>query len=203
MTQTASTETKHSRTLANLRRTICLALPDHDVMLHETALTSEYGMSRTPIRQVLQRLAYERLVETRSGVGTVVTPLLAAHRGRDHLVHRGLVEAASLLDIPELSIAQHSDIAALGGMADLMEKDDRELQYDIWHRLHAALLVLIQDPVLQDAFSASFWRIVRWHMHDHASDPSVATESLRKLIKSVAGYEPRNGRDLLRRAADY
>jgi DNA-binding GntR family transcriptional regulator len=41
--------------------------------LREVALAEEFGVSRTPIRQVLQRLESDGLVETRNGVGTIVT----------------------------------------------------------------------------------------------------------------------------------
>ncbi|WP_051440632.1 GntR family transcriptional regulator [Ensifer aridi] len=41
--------------------------------LSEAALAEEFGVSRTPIRQVLQQLAPFRLVKSRNGVGTVVT----------------------------------------------------------------------------------------------------------------------------------
>lgn len=41
--------------------------------MSEAALADEFGVSRTPIRQVLQQLALFGLVESRNGVGTVVT----------------------------------------------------------------------------------------------------------------------------------
>ncbi|WP_246777080.1 GntR family transcriptional regulator [Microvirga sp. VF16] len=41
--------------------------------MSESALAEEFGVSRTPIRQVLQQLALFGLVESRNGVGTVVT----------------------------------------------------------------------------------------------------------------------------------
>ena len=36
-------------------------------------LAEEFNVSRTPVRNVLQRLGYEGLVTTRNGVGTIVT----------------------------------------------------------------------------------------------------------------------------------
>lgn len=54
-----------------------IALLDHEPgsMLHEVALADEFGVSRTPIRQALQRLESEGLVVTRRGVGTMVATL--------------------------------------------------------------------------------------------------------------------------------
>lgn len=41
--------------------------------LSENALAAEFGISRTPVRRVLQRLEFEGLVVSRQGVGTLVT----------------------------------------------------------------------------------------------------------------------------------
>ena len=42
-------------------------------MLSENALAEEFGVSRTPVRQALQRLEFEGLVASRRGIGTMVT----------------------------------------------------------------------------------------------------------------------------------
>ncbi len=44
-------------------------------MLGEVVLAREFGVSRTPVRQALQRLAALGLVEIRDGAGTFVTPI--------------------------------------------------------------------------------------------------------------------------------
>ncbi len=43
------------------------------MLLREAELAEEFGVSRTPLRAVLHRLRFEGLVETRNGVGTIVT----------------------------------------------------------------------------------------------------------------------------------
>ncbi|MES0003066.1 GntR family transcriptional regulator [Mesorhizobium sp. M0051] len=45
------------------------------MMINELQLATEFGVSRTPLRRVLQQLSYERLVEIRNGVGTRVTDI--------------------------------------------------------------------------------------------------------------------------------
>jgi DNA-binding GntR family transcriptional regulator len=45
------------------------------MLLKETELAHEFGVSRTPIRDVLHQLKFEGLIETRNGVGTFVTSL--------------------------------------------------------------------------------------------------------------------------------
>lgn len=43
--------------------------------LSENTLATEFGVSRTPVRRVLQRLEFEGLVSSKQGVGTLVTTL--------------------------------------------------------------------------------------------------------------------------------
>jgi DNA-binding GntR family transcriptional regulator len=56
-----------------IRNKICLLEYAPGAMLREEALAKEYGVSRTPIRQVLQRLEYDGLVVSQSGSGVIVT----------------------------------------------------------------------------------------------------------------------------------
>src|SRR5215468_9750122 len=58
-----------------LRDRICLLEYPPGTVLREAELAAEFEVSRTPIRAVLQRLAYGGLIESRDGVGTIVTSL--------------------------------------------------------------------------------------------------------------------------------
>lgn len=55
-----------------LRDRICLLDLEPGDRLPEEALAAEFGVSRTPIRQVLDRLQYDRLVVQRPGAGATV-----------------------------------------------------------------------------------------------------------------------------------
>ncbi|MEX3901240.1 GntR family transcriptional regulator [Paraburkholderia sp. BR10954] len=57
----------------SVRDRICSLHYPPGTLLGESALAEEFDVSRTPIRQVLQRLEYEGLVETKNGVGTIVS----------------------------------------------------------------------------------------------------------------------------------
>lgn len=56
-----------------IRERICLLEYPPAMRLSENALATEFGVSRTPIRRVLQRLELEGLVVSNRGVGTIVT----------------------------------------------------------------------------------------------------------------------------------
>lgn len=56
----------------DLRERICLLDLEPGERLREVALADDYGVSRTPVRQVLDRLEHERLVVQRPGQGASV-----------------------------------------------------------------------------------------------------------------------------------
>lgn len=56
-----------------LRERICTLELPFGAVLREVELAREFGVSRTPVRQALHQLAAFGLVETRNGVGTLVT----------------------------------------------------------------------------------------------------------------------------------
>lgn len=64
---------RYSKIHVELRRRICLLDYPPGVRLSEEEIASEFGTSRTPIRQVLARLEGEGLVRSVHGVGTFVT----------------------------------------------------------------------------------------------------------------------------------
>ena len=57
----------------SLRESICTLEKPFGTVLREVELAEEFGVSRTPVRQALHQLAAIGLVETRNGVGTIVT----------------------------------------------------------------------------------------------------------------------------------
>lgn len=58
-----------------LRERIAVLTYPPGTALSETKLAEEFGVSRTPIRQVLQRLEFDGLVEAKHGIGTIVAAI--------------------------------------------------------------------------------------------------------------------------------
>jgi DNA-binding GntR family transcriptional regulator len=58
-----------------LRQRIATRLYPPGMRLSESEIAGEFGLSRTPVRQALQRLAADGLVSIRNGVGVTVTDL--------------------------------------------------------------------------------------------------------------------------------
>ena len=64
---------RFNRIYKAIRERISLLEYAPGAILNEGLLAQEFGVSRTPVRSVLQRLNYEGLVTTRNGIGTIVT----------------------------------------------------------------------------------------------------------------------------------
>lgn len=64
---------RFERIYRTLRDRICLLEYPPGTRLSEEELAEEFAISRTPVRRVLARLESEGLIESRHGVGTIVT----------------------------------------------------------------------------------------------------------------------------------
>lgn len=71
--KTSAARARFDAIYTDIRNRICLLRYPPGHVLAETELATEFGVSRTPVRRVLHRLEYEGLVESRHGVGTIVT----------------------------------------------------------------------------------------------------------------------------------
>ncbi|WP_010138944.1 GntR family transcriptional regulator [Oceanicola sp. S124] len=151
---------------AVIRERICLNGQEVNLLLHEGQLATEFGVSRTPIRQVLQMLAYENLVETRSGVGTIATPLIAEHRKSDVRAFRALLMAAAQCPIPDNEVPGRV-IDRLRDSIRLLERAegaDSQMIQALSAQLEAMML-LVSDHIVATALRSAYWRHVRWCLH--------------------------------------
>jgi DNA-binding GntR family transcriptional regulator len=82
------------------------------MVLSENALAEEFGVSRTPIRHVLQRLEFEGLVESKRGVGTIVTT----------------VDLKSLKEVYALRMKLHEITGELSPTAHVSDEDIATLE---------------------------------------------------------------------------
>ncbi|MEM7042060.1 MAG: GntR family transcriptional regulator [Pseudomonadota bacterium] len=63
------------RLYADLKRRILTLALDPGAPLDETTLSADYGISRTPLREVFRRLAGEGYIQIRDNRGTIVSPM--------------------------------------------------------------------------------------------------------------------------------
>ena len=168
-----------------IRKRICLQPLNDETTLLEGTLAAEFGVSRTPVRQALQRLSYEGLVEVRTGVGSIAYQLDPAARGLHITVHAGLLRlVGGLPDAPvPVEIARR-----LGGLAEQTRQApamDASAMFDLFAELNFNLSRLIPEQVIADAYLVSGWRVVRWLLADLRSNAGEPVDVLVRLCRAV------------------
>lgn len=147
-----------------LRLRICLMEPDQTHILYENSLADEFGVSRTPVRQVLQRLAYEHQVETRTGVGTVVPQLARDGLAQDIRMLSGLLDLSAQTTGNTMSPRAQSHLSLLEGWTALAQPrgslDTTEL-FATYSWLIAFVRHLTPEPIIADTSAALSWRVLR------------------------------------------
>jgi DNA-binding GntR family transcriptional regulator len=148
-----------------VRNRICLLQYPPGHLIRENELAQEFGISRTPIRQALQKLESEGFVETWNGVGTTVTGVnFAAFRD----IYELRLKLAEL--IGELSPTAPTDAHRLA-MEALVErakklKDHRNTE-EFWrinHERQGLVSSLIGNAALRELYDSYYYRTSRvWY----------------------------------------
>ncbi len=199
-------EQKHTTTsiYETLRDRICLLDYPPGTILREAELAREFGISRTPIRAVLQRLEHGSLVRVRDGVGTIVTDL-----DKDALndIYEMRLKMAELIGVlsPRKITSDDEDIVMelLKRAKRLKDAYSASEYWQINHAQHALIADLIGNSVLREVWdqlyfrSARFWYQVASNTRDGVAQSLVAelSEVARALHQRDAiaiGYTQRN-----------
>lgn len=144
--------------------------------LTEEPLARQHGVSRTPVREALTRLAADGLIERRDGAFFVVVPTLAELRDlyelRATLELRGIaraVEDTSVRHDPEVLTAELDRCREL--RTDPPAPDPNFVVLD--ERFHAELSRASGNPALTEALVAVNQKIRRIRMYDFLSEDRV------------------------------
>lgn len=134
---------------AELREQIILLDLPPGSRLREEHLAEHFGVSRTPIRQVLDRLEFEGLVEQGDGRGARVSSLDPKEIRDIWAMRLRIAEmVGDFLRIPKGEEILGRLAAIRSGLADVKEtKDLRELGA-LYNRFHEAMLTLISNQAL-------------------------------------------------------
>ena len=173
--------------LSIIRTRICLAPSDAPYKLHENALAKEFGLSRTPIRQVLQELALAGLVETRAGVGTIATELPPQRRCQAFIVYRELARAAAIC-YEGAPIDDDVKIELIGQASLIQTMTEHNPQTYVRFSGHVAenMAVIVEDEILSNAIKTAHWRVIRWRAREYVADPAAAWSMLQNGLSRVA-----------------
>ncbi|MGE6784203.1 GntR family transcriptional regulator [Ensifer adhaerens] len=172
--------------LQELRFRICTTDPDTPMMLHEGKLAQEFGVSRTPIRQVLQRLSFEHLLETRSGVGTVVSTLDPTQRNLHFSMLSDMLTLCTRCCAPNFAMPARIQIATIGELAANPGDTGVESYFAIRARFLELVSGLVLDPIAAEAHAALHWRVIRWRMQAARKDVEAAFSTLRATVLAAS-----------------
>ena len=166
-----------------IRDRICLLEYAPGSLLSEAALAVEFGVSRTPIREILQRLAQEGLVESRNGVGTLIRPLDFAEIEDIYEMRlriAPLIGELSPHPVLEIHIGRTEDLLrraqALTAAFDLRE------YWSINHDLHFIVSELIGNVALAEIWDRFYFQAARmWYETARA----LGSEVSRSLVRQI------------------
>ncbi|ACC76672.1 GntR family transcriptional regulator [Paraburkholderia caribensis] len=149
-----------------LRDRICSLHYPPGTLLGETVLAEEFEVSRTPIRQVLQRLEYEGLVETKNGVGTIVSGVDFREYRDTYNFRLRLSEMLGDFCSPTDAPQALERIERLVPRAAALSNTSRNFDefWAILHELHFAINELIRNRELRQTHDRCYFQASRvWY----------------------------------------
>ena len=177
---------RFNRIYKAIRERISLLEYTPGTVLNEGLLAQEFGVSRTPVRSVLQRLSYEGLVTTRNGVGTIVTEVDVKTFKDIYALRMRLAEDMGVLSPVSPRPEVLEELRSLQQRArDLGEAAPDYAAYArLCNDLHEKLLELSGNLVLREITDLLYYRAARVWL---ALLPNVDwKEALRTLESEIA-----------------
>lgn len=157
-----STEERFHRMHQQLREQICLLHYPPGMVLNESDLANEFGVSRTPIRRVVQRLNFEGLVETRNGVGTIVTDVDFQNFKEVYDVRMKLAEmSGELSSVTNFSRAVPKFENLLARTEELYAEQNLTEMARINNSIQSELSAMISNETLRELTELLYYRTAR------------------------------------------
>lgn len=182
-----STKSRVDVIYETLRERICLGEYESGTILHEGELGQEFSVSRTPIRQVLQRLAFDRLATVRAGVGTAVTG------GDPDTLQRSLqIRAGIHTLIADLAVVRwEAEMKATAEFIQfkagkLGDASERAQFWGVYSDLQAMTNRMIDDDLLRNVDEMIFFRTAPALLRAARLDMSGAVLALQGEVDAVA-----------------
>ncbi len=170
--------------------------------LYETVIAEEAGISRTPVREALQRLRDEGLVEIFPGLGTFVTPLDLA-RLHEAIRIRALLEgeaAATAASSPECALTGQALLQVVENQAAAFGRNEAEKVYDLDAEFHRMIFEAAHLPTMWGMVRVARANMDRVHyLSLHLNRGPLAVEFHREIAKAIAKGNPDGAREAMQR----
>jgi DNA-binding GntR family transcriptional regulator len=177
-----------------LRRQICLLDFPPGTVLREQDLATQFDVSRTPIRHVLNRLAVDGLVESRQGVGTTVTTIEFKDLLDIYYVRATLAEAIGDSEPVPPGAEVFDALDELGAKCDAIGGEVNLRAFgEINIGLHSQILTIIRNRPLREVSDRLFYQTARiWFQILPRFSWERAVMELRHEIEEVRQAMSRN-----------
>jgi len=170
-----------------LRDRICLLDYPPSTVLREAKLAKEFGISRTPIRAVLQRLEHGALVTVRDGVGTIVTDIDVAELCDIYEMRLKIAELIGVLTPRDITPDDEAAaIALLARAKRLVDAYSASEYWQINHAQHALIASLIGNSVLREVWDQLYFRSARFWYQEASRAPVGVAQDLVAELNEVA-----------------
>lgn len=173
-----------------VRNRICQLIYPPESVIKEIDFAQEFEVSRTPVRQVIQRLEIEGFVETRNGVGTIVTNIDIPAFRDVYEMRLAVTELIGRMSPRKVKPSHVDEMKKLHARASsLSGKMDRAEFWAINQERHKIILSLIGNSALRELYDAYYFRTSRvWYLVvDRIWDTQVKAlnEELRDLVRAL------------------
>lgn len=192
-TRVVSKEPIHEQILPHIRRDIVLNRWAPDERLPEMELCEEFGVSRTPLRDVLKILEVEGLVTLLPHVGAIVTPLDPPDLAEKLEVMSGL-EQMSAMKIAEVQpAAAIREIERLHKAMALAAKNGQARKYYALNdEFHRAIVLGSSNHTLAKMHETVMWHVSRARNYANEHEPLTqsAAEHHDAIIERILARDP-------------
>ena len=187
-----------------LRDRICFVEYPPGTVLGEAELAAEFGVSRTPVRAALQKLAHDGLIVSRGGVGTIVTDLSFEEIQDIYHMRLKLAEMIGHMQPHEINEEHVMAAKSLLQRATQLAKTFDITEYgQTNHDLHFLISGIIGNTALQKMWDHFYFQSARmWYPHVRAAPANVAASLVAELVEVIRalgengvvalGYSQRN-----------
>lgn len=179
-----------------LRDAIVVGRLGAGVQLVQEQLAGELGVSRTPVRDALNRLTHEGLVTWQPGLGYVVNPLDDDDIRHVQQVREPLERLAMELACGRLDRVQVAKVELLIEEMIAADPNDAGLQYTLNRRFHQTMIQPCGNPILLGLLD-QLWdnplsrRITRSYIHHDENVRRMVDEHREILQASLGGDSER------------
>ena len=176
---------------AELLNRICFLEYQPDDQLKEAEIAAEFGVSRTPVRDAINRISHLGLVETRNGVGTVVVALSAQQIRHVYDMRLALAPLIGTTSPRGITAQDIATAHSLQKQATALSNRFHPRHYvELNHKVHQLIASLIGNNVLRSFWWQTYYQAAStWYRISTLKGPEVAPALVHELRDIVTALE--------------